>query len=378
MNPKRICLVTSGHPPLDDRIFWKFSKSLSENGFSVSIICSTTNINQVKDNIQVTGFDGISYSSKNKIVEFYKLIDQFSPHLIICSEMIPVFAALKYRRKNKNAKIILDITELYPENVAFKFKGLKRWLKYVQLVFPYIYSLNRIDQLIIGERTKQNRYKFLSPLKQKTIIGYYPILKFFKYKKPDLSKDELVFGYAGVVTFERGIQKLLDSTIAIAKIFPQKKITLLIFGRFTNQNEETLFRQKATSQKIINVIFENWTDYDKMSSVIERMDICFDLRERNFIYNNSLPIKLFEYMACGKPFIFSDVKPIRGEIDFDKFGFLVNPDQESEIISAIQQYLNNPELAIKHSSNSRSLIEGDKNWKNESKKLIEIITKLLA
>lgn len=115
-----------------------------------------------------------------------------------------------------------------------------------------------------------------------------------------------------------------------------------------------------------------------MSSVIERMDICFDLRERNFIYNNSLPIKLFEYMACGKPFIFSDVKPIRGEIDFDKFGFLVNPDQESEIISAIQQYLNNPELAIKHSSNSRSLIEGDKNWKNESKKLIEIITKLLA
>lgn len=208
MNPKRICLVTSGHPPLDDRIFWKFSKSLSENGFSVSIICSTTNINQVKDNIQVTGFDGISYSSKNKIVEFYKLIDQFSPHLIICSEMIPVFAALKYRRKNKNAKIILDITELYPENVAFKFKGLKRWLKYVQLVFPYIYSLNRIDQLIIGERTKQNRYKFLSPLKQKTIIGYYPILKFFKYKKPDLSKDELVFGYAGVVTFERGIQKL--------------------------------------------------------------------------------------------------------------------------------------------------------------------------
>lgn len=378
MNPKRICLVTSGHPPLDDRIFWKFSKSLSENGFSVSIICSTTNINLVKDNIQVTGFDGISYSSKNKIVEFYKLIDQFSPHLIICSEMIPVFAALKYRRKNKNAKIILDITELYPENVAFKFKGLKRWLKYVQLVFPYIYSLNRIDQLIIGERTKQNRYKFLSPLKQKTIIGYYPILKFFKYKKPDLSKDELVFGYAGVVTFERGIQKLLDSTIAIAKIFPQKKITLLIFGRFTNQNEETLFRQKATSQKIINVIFENWTDYDKMSSVIERMDICFDLRERNFIYNNSLPIKLFEYMACGKPFIFSDVKPIRGEIDFDKFGFLVNPDQESEIISAIQQYLNNPELAIKHSSNSRSLIEGDKNWKNESKKLIEIITKLLA
>lgn len=378
MNLKRICLVTSGHPPLDDRIFWKFGISLSENGFSVSIICSTTNINQVKDNIQVTGFDGISYSSKNKIAEFCKLIDQFSPHLIICSEMIPVFAALKYRRKNKNAKIILDITEWYPENVAFKFKGFKRWLKYFQLILPYAYSLNRVEHLIIGEITKQKRYRFLSPLKQKTIIGYYPVLEFFKYIKPDLSKDEIVFGYAGVVTFERGIQNLLDSAIAIAKIFPQKKITLLIFGRFTNRNEETLFRQKASSQKTVNVVFENWTDYDKMSPVIERMDICFDLRERNFIYNNSLPIKLFEYMACGKPFIFSDVKPIREVFDFDKFGFLVNPNQGSEIIGAIQKYLDNPELAIQHSLNSRSLIEGDKNWENESKKLIELVTKLLV
>ncbi len=378
MNLKRICLVTSGHPPLDDRIFWKFGKSLSKNGFSVSIICSTINIKQVEDNIQVTGFEGNSYSSKNKINKFCKLIDQFNPHLIICSEMIPVFAALKYRRKYKNAKIILDITEWYPENVAFKFKGFKRWLKYIQLILPYTYSLNRVDHLIIGERTKQKRYNFLAPLKRKTIIGYYPVLKFFKYKKPDLSKNEIVFGYAGVVTFERGIHKLLDSAIAIAKIFPQKKITLLIFGRFTNHNEETLFRQKADLQKMVNVVFEKWTDYDEMSPVIERMDICFDLRERNFIYNNSLPIKLFEYMACGKPFIFSDVKPIREEIDFNKFGFLVSPDKESEIISAIKKYSDNPELAIQHSLNSRSLIEGDKNWENESKRLIELVTKLLT
>lgn len=378
MNLKRICLVTSGHSPLDDRIFWKFGKSLSENGFSVSIICSTININQMVNDITISGFDGNSYSSKNKIVEFCKLIDQFSPHLIICSEMIPVFAALKYRRKNKNAKIILDITEWYPENVAFKFKGLKRWLKYFQLILPYTYSLNRVDHLIIGETAKQSRYNFLSPLKQKTIIGYYPVLKYFKYKKPDLSKDEIVFGYAGVITFERGIQKLLDSAIEIVKIFPQKRITLLIFGRFTNQNEEIPFREKASSQKYVNVVFDDWTDYNKMSPVIERMDICFDLRERNFIYNNSLPIKLFEYMACGKPFIFSDVKPIREELDFDKFGSLVNPDNALEIIRAIQKYLQNPELAIQHSLNSRSLIEGDKNWENESKKLIKLVTKLLT
>jgi len=114
-----------------------------------------------------------------------------------------------------------------------------------------------------------------------------------------------------------------------------------------------------------------------MSSVIERMDICFDLRKRNYIYSNSLPIKIFEYMACGKPFIYSDIKPIRVELDYPKYGQLVNPVNENEIIYAIENYLNNPELVNQHSINARKLIEESKNWKNESKKLIELVTKLL-
>jgi glycosyltransferase involved in cell wall biosynthesis len=82
-------------------------------------------------------------------------------------------------------------------------------------------------------------------------------------------------------------------------------------------------------------------------------------------------------MACGKPFIYSDVKPIRDEIDFEKYGFLVNPDDESEIIKAIENYLINPELANQHSMNARKLIEENKNWESESKKFIEMVNKLL-
>ena len=128
----------------------------------------------------------------------------------------------------------------------------------------------------------------------------------------------------------------------------------------------------------LEVEFVDWTDYDKMSTVIEKMDICFDLRERNFIYSNSLPIKIFEYMACGKPFIYSDIKPIRDEIDYEKYGFLVNPDNESEIINAIESYLSNPKLVEEHSINARKLVEENKNWENESKKLIEMVNKLLV
>ncbi len=291
--------------------------------------------------------------------------------------MLPVFAALKFKKKSSNAKIILDITEWFPENVAYKFNGVNRWIKYFQLLLPYFFVLQKVDHLIVGEDSKKKRYDFFANSKPKTIIGYYPVLKYFNYKKPDLSKEEIIFGYAGVITFKRGINKLLDVSISIADKFPQKKFKLLLFGRFTYQGEEIEFKKKAFTINNLEVEFAEWTDYDKMSSVIERMDICFDLRIRNFIYSNSLPIKIFEYMACGKPFIYSDIKPIRDEIDYEKYGFLVNPDNESEIVKAIESYLNNPKLAEENSVNARKLIEENKNWENESKKLIEMVNKIL-
>jgi glycosyltransferase involved in cell wall biosynthesis len=377
LNKKRISLLTSGHPPLDERIFWKFSKSLKDSGYSVSIFCSTQEINRVVDEINIIGFDGVSFSKKKKIHSFFELLSKFNPDLIICSEMLPVFAALKFRKQNPSTKIILDISEWFPENVAFKFTGLKRWIKYFQLLIPYLFILQKVDHLIIGEVSKSKRYDFLASSKPKTIIGYYPILKYFNYKKPDLSKEEIVLGYAGVITFERGIINLLNVCKSITGKYSKKKFKLLLFGKFTYQNEEAEFKKRISTTNNLEVEFVNWTDYDKMSSVIERMDICFDLRVRNFIYSNSLPIKLFEYMACGKPFIYSDVKPIRDEIDFEKYGFLVNPDDESEIIKAIENYLINPELANQHSMNARKLIEENKNWESESKKLIEMVNKLL-
>jgi glycosyltransferase involved in cell wall biosynthesis len=377
LNKKRICLVTSGHPPFDERIFWKFGRSLLEAGFSVSILCSTKAINTVVDGISANGFDGNLYSKKKKIDSLYDLINRFNPDMVICSEMLPTFAGLKFKKVNPNTKVILDITEWFPENVAFKFTGVKRWIKYFQLLIPYFYVLTKVDHLIIGEASKKKRYDFLAGSKPKTVIGYYPILKYFNYKKPDLTKKEIIFGYAGVITFERGINRLLHLSISIADKFPQKKFKLLLFGRFTYQDEEIEFKKKVSTINNIEVEFAEWTDYDKMSSVIERMDICFDLRVRNFIYSNSLPIKIFEYMACGKPFIYSDIKPIRDEIEFEKYGSLVNPDNESEIINAIESYLNNPKLAEESSVNARKLIEENKNWENESKKLIEMIKGLL-
>ena len=164
----------------------------------------------------------------------------------------------------------------------------------------------------------------------------------------------------------------------VAQKHTEKKFKLLMFGRFTYNEEENNFNQALRNYDSVKVELVDWAEYDKMSSIIEKMDICFDMRKRNFIYRNSLPIKIFEYMACGKPFIFSNIKPIKDEIDVEQYGLLVNPEDDNEVIKAAETYLLNPALAEKHSENSRQLIEKEKNWENESKKLIDLINDLLV
>jgi len=81
-------------------------------------------------------------------------------------------------------------------------------------------------------------------------------------------------------------------------------------------------------------------------------------------------------MACGKPFIFSDIKPIRDELNFAECGFLVNPNDIDEIIKSIQTYLDDENILLKHSHIARKIIETEKNWEKESSKLITLIESL--
>lgn len=81
-------------------------------------------------------------------------------------------------------------------------------------------------------------------------------------------------------------------------------------------------------------------------------------------------------MACGKPFIFSDIKPIRKEFGDNICGFLVDPSNQNEVISSIEKYIIDKNLLLTHSINARKLIENGRNWEEESKKLINLVNSL--
>lgn len=373
----KITIVTTGHPPLDERIFWKFAGSLSDSGYKVSIICSTQNINESRNGIEIKGFLDDSLSRNGKFNKLLTELIAFEPDLIICSEVSAIVPSCKYKKsRNNNCKIVSDITEWYPENVTSKKRGLSKIINFIFLWMMNIYFTNKCDYLIVGENKKKRRYDLIAPALPKILIGYYPVLKYFSTAEPSPIKDELVLCYAGLLNFDRGINQIINASEKLCLRNPGLKIIIKFAGKFQTESDESKFDEiSSVSEKII-IEKIGWTNYDEMSSNFNDVHIFIDLRKRNFIYRNSLPIKLFEYMACGRPFIFSDIPPIRQNLDFNKFGALVNPENESEIVNAVEKYIKNPDLFVKTSKNARKLIETELNWESESIKLLRLIESL--
>lgn len=372
---KRIAIITSSHSPYDERIFWKFGKTLSEF-FDVCIISSKEDADTYKENIRIIGFGEVQKHGV-KIDLFYLYLSNFKPDLIFCSQPLTILAARRYKRKNKKAKIVYDITEWYPENIASKLRGLNKVYRYIILFLINIYASNLCDWLVVGEFNKLRRYILIAPFRNKIVIGYYPVLQYFNYSPPSINDNTITLCYAGVITYERGIIKLFQAAKELANKKSNLKVSLLIVGKFSYRNEEKEFKSLITNENKVKVVFRNWTDYDKISETIKDADICFDLRKLNFIYKNSLPIKIFEYMACGKPFIYSDISQIRKELGDIKCGFLVNPDKIDAIVEKIINYIDDSSLLRIHSFEGRKIIENGKNWETESSKLINLVDNLL-
>ncbi len=71
--------------------------------------------------------------------------------------------------------------------------------------------------------------------------------------------------------------------------------------------------------------------------------------------------------------IISNLKAVRRDVEIDKFGFLVNPEDTEGIIRYISNYIKNPDLYNDHCRNARRLAEKEYNWGKVSPVLLSFI-----
>jgi glycosyltransferase involved in cell wall biosynthesis len=92
----------------------------------------------------------------------------------------------------------------------------------------------------------------------------------------------------------------------------------------------------------------------------------------------SLPIKLFEYMAAGLPVVASDFPGWRRIVEEVGCGRLVDPLDPAAICRELQWLLEHPDEAEAMGKRGRAAAESCYNWDGEGKALTDMYRKLVG
>lgn len=176
-------------------------------------------------------------------------------------------------------------------------------------------------------------------------------------------------GFVGVFAPWQGLDHLIRSASQILREMPNTKFLLVGDGETKNRMVQLV----DDLQLAKDFIFVGEVPYTEVSKHINAMDVCVSFRKGT----PASPLKLYEYMVCGKPVIATD-DPDNSFVKEQSAGILVDPEKPEEVANAIIGLLKNDELRERMGSNGRKYVLENRSWETVAREVEEAIQKVMA
>lgn len=370
----KVCHLTSVHPVFDVRIFYKQCISISEAGYSVTLIASQTKSIVVKG-INIIGvktihnkFARILFSSFQyfaKALETKSNVYHFhDPELMLCGILL----------KLSGKKVVFDIHE----NIRLSIKS-KHWIsKPLKRIITGVYylverlSLLFFDALVLAEDSYSKYY----PTKKSIVVLNYPIRcklePVVRNFKPPFS-----FIYTGGVSENRGVWEMISliEGLLIEGVNCSLRIVGQVYDNVLNNRLLNYINNNNLSSKI-EIIGK--VDFAELSEYYENSDIGLALLKPIDNYKESLPTKMFEYMQFGLPVIISNFPLYQKYINESKSGISIDVNNIKGELKMIVEGLKDDEELRKMSENGKKAIIEMYNWEMEKTKLVNLYKKIIS
>ncbi|NLN44170.1 MAG: glycosyltransferase family 4 protein [Methanosarcina sp.] len=167
----------------------------------------------------------------------------------------------------------------------------------------------------------------------------------------------------------QGVEYLVQAAPSILSKFPECRFLIVGDGIMKNDLLE-LCRELGVEDRFI---FTGVIAYDRVPLYINASDIC----TAPFIFarNSKIglsPLKLYEYMACGKPVIASSIKGVSDALEASGGGIHVLPENPDALAEGILKLLEYPDLRMKMGSKGLSYVTENYSWYSVAKKVNEV------
>ena len=358
----KIAHITSTHAFDDPRIFHRHCLSLSRSGYSTYF----TNVKKAfyKNFNLVTIPPNRNRFSRFTINNFYllKKIQNIKPQIIEYHDPDLLFLAILL--KLLGYKVIANIHENLSDQILNKYwipKYIRVLLSYfLKLLFPFLTDLFSDGRVCATDYIKKFH-------KNKNTISTlnFPTIDFLQEKENSKrSNKKLSVIYVGVLEKKRGID-YWDNFLKLERV---SEIHLV--GKFSPTELEEQYRSKFNNIERVHIYGQR--NYSEIKKYIDQCDIGICLIESNQAYYNSLPTKIFEYLARHKPVITNRFPELVKVLE-NKNCCVFIEDVERELQMAIENIFHNYDY---FSKNAR-IASHDLNWMSQEKKYLKLINEIV-
>lgn len=390
MEKKKILISFLDHRETDGRVFYRELRTIGHfftDSLSISIVsivksndCASFSVEE--DDIVYEGNPihiyriirpaGFSKAEKVKIQfqlhrEIRKLLKMVNPDFYFIADVREVNDAVRCYWK-KDTVLIYDSHEDYVRQALDYGSGIKKYYDGFCFYLTERRNLRKFDAVFCTDehllgKYSQPRYH----AKKVHLLRNYPYYdaRFSEFTREFAFHDTLKMVYIGGVDKYRGIIESVEYIQQFNQETEGKRITLDVYG-----NDTEIAKAVSTAS---NVFFHDWIDQSVLMEKLKTeydVGLCLWQPIPKFFLN--LPIKNFDYMGAGLPFITSNFGNLKIHAEKSRAGFCIEPTSYEEFKQAALK-LFDPNIRKKLSDNGLRYVKEEASFQTEAKPLIELI-----
>ena len=301
----------------------------------------------------------------NQIKNFYRLIEFHKPEILVFNSnnffLIKKASKLK---KECDVKSFLDVRSIpvYSEKVKYFIDKIffKRSLKIASTCFDGI-------TYITDEMKKYCWSEFDLPEHKSEIWTSGVDINLFKSEKKGNGKKKFRLIYHGTITKNRG----LDNVIKALALLREYDVGLFLLGA-----GDAIAGLKSLTHRLgleDKILFHSQVLYREVPAFIRDSDVGV-LPFPNWPgWNTSSPIKMFEYLSCGKPVIATEIPAHVNVLHGKDFVFWVKEPSPEGFALAIKDIYDRRNDFRKKSQEIRNFVIKNYTWESQAEKLEEFM-----
>jgi glycosyltransferase involved in cell wall biosynthesis len=194
----------------------------------------------------------------------------------------------------------------------------------------------------------------------------HPMDKLSCREKLGLDKGSPVIVFVGTFYRWQGLDTLVRSIAIIRRTFPDVKVLLVGDGEVLEEIDQMV----KSLQLGENVIFVGRVDYSKVPEYIGAADICAGRFEpARYRAVGGSPLKIVEYLACGRPVVCSRTRSYWEYIDTEGLGALVKSEDPNALADAFISLFSDRDELEQMGKRCRDYAEAYLTWRRAAKEV---------